>query len=129
MSERFGHNDEAWAKIADPSTICDRLRGQYNIPVSDGAGPLNGSMVFNRSFQTTPIQNAAADLIEQLQTQIASLTAENERLELVMLGLENEATRAWFYWVANECKAQNALDFAEMVLARVSAALQPKEGE
>jgi hypothetical protein len=60
---------------------------------------------------------------------IASQAAEIEELEAVMLDLEKEATRAWFYWVANECKSQNALDFAEMVMARVSAALQPKEGE
>ena len=67
--------------------------------------------------------------VEQLQAQIASLTAKIETLETAMLDIEKEATRAWFYWVANECKAQNALDFAEMVLARVSAALQPTEGE
>ena len=52
----------------DPRTICERLRGIYNIPVNDGAGPLNGSNIFTREFpDRPPIQIAAADHIEELR--------------------------------------------------------------
>lgn len=47
--------------------IVDRLRGQYHLPVNDGAGPLNGSMTFSREFPTPPIQKEAADEIERLR--------------------------------------------------------------
>jgi hypothetical protein len=46
--------------------LVDRLRGQYHLPVNDGAGPLNGSMTFSREFPTPPIQKEAADIIEQM---------------------------------------------------------------
>jgi hypothetical protein len=47
--------------------LVDRLRGQYHLPVNDGAGPLNGSMTFSREFETPPIQHEAADTIEQMR--------------------------------------------------------------
>ena len=47
--------------------LVDRLRGQYHLPVNDGAGPLNGSMTFSREFPTPPIQKEAADEIERLR--------------------------------------------------------------
>lgn len=127
MSERFGYSDEDWAQIADPSTICDRLRGQYNVPVSDGAGPLNGSTVFNRYFQTTPIQNAAADLIEQLQVQIASLNAESERLRSIVVYAYAEGFKdAWA--IAHENLNQVAEHDICWLQSTTRAALQPKEG-
>lgn len=55
--------------------LVDRLRGQYHIPVNDGAGPLNGSMTFSREFPTPPIQKEAADLIEAM---LAALQAVEE---------------------------------------------------
>ena len=113
MSERFGRSDKDWAEISDPATICNRLRGQYNIPVNDGAGPLNGSMVFSRSFQTTPIQNAAADLIDQLQATVAEQAQEIERLR--------EATERALHIL------QYCPDKQEKAVALLSAALQPKE--
>lgn len=47
--------------------LVDRLRGNYHLPVNDGAGPLNGSMTFSRQFETPPIQKQAADEIERLR--------------------------------------------------------------
>lgn len=47
--------------------LVDRLRGQYHLPVNDGAGPLNGSMTFSREYPTAPIQKEAADLIERMR--------------------------------------------------------------
>lgn len=47
--------------------LVDRLRGQYHLPVNDGAGPLNGSMTFSREFPVPPIQKQAADEIERLR--------------------------------------------------------------
>lgn len=47
--------------------LTDRLRGNYHIPVNDGAGPLNGSMTFSREFPVTPIQREAAERIERLE--------------------------------------------------------------
>ncbi len=93
MSERFGRSDKDWAEISDPATICNRLRGQYNIPVNDGAGPLNGSMVFSRSFQTTPIQNAAADLIDQLQATVAEQAQKIERMRALVEDAYEEGFR------------------------------------
>lgn len=46
--------------------LTDRLRGKYVLPVNDGAGPLNGSMTFERQFPTVPIQIEAADAIDAL---------------------------------------------------------------
>jgi len=34
MKDKF--KTEVWAKIADPATICDRLRGIYRTPITDG---------------------------------------------------------------------------------------------
>jgi len=47
--------------------LVDRLRGNYHLPVNDGAGPLNGSMTFSRQFETPPIQKEAAAEIENLR--------------------------------------------------------------
>ena len=61
---------EQLAAIADPTTICARLRGIYTVPINDGAGLLNGKDTFTRTFDTPPIQQAAANLIETLNEQI-----------------------------------------------------------
>ena len=62
------------AEIADEATICDRLRGVYNVPVNDGAGLLNGKDTHTRVFAgVPPIQLAAADLIERLRAELALL--------------------------------------------------------
>lgn len=53
--------------------LVDRLRGQYHLPINDGAGPLNGSMTFSREFFTPPIQKEAADEIERLRREKAQL--------------------------------------------------------
>jgi hypothetical protein len=71
------YSEEQLKAIADPATICDRLRGIYTIPVNDGAGLLDGKDTFTRSFTTPPIQQAAADLIETLRAEIKRL---NERI-------------------------------------------------
>lgn len=59
--------------------LVERLRGIYNVPVSDGAGPLNGSMMFTREFKTSPIMHEAADRIEQIEAQLAK--ARSDALE------------------------------------------------
>jgi len=46
--------------------LTDRLRGKYVLAVNDGAGPLNGSNTFTRQFETPPIQQEAAEVIEVL---------------------------------------------------------------
>ena len=56
--------------MTEPATLqlVDRLRGIYHLPVNDGAGPLNGSMVFSRTYENKdPLQHRAALLIERLQ--------------------------------------------------------------
>jgi len=73
MKERCG--PKAWAEISDPSTICDRLRGLYRIPINDGLGPIDGKMTFDRQHETPPIQHAAAELIEELQMALLDATA------------------------------------------------------
>lgn len=49
-------------------TLVDRLHGIYNIPVNDGAGPLNGSMVFSRNYgDQGSLQGQAALTIQRLE--------------------------------------------------------------
>lgn len=62
------------------SDLVERLRGIYNIPVNDGAGPLNGSMTFTRAFKTSPIMHEAADRIEQLESQLANARKADSEL-------------------------------------------------
>jgi hypothetical protein len=51
-----------------PLRLVDRLRGIYHMPVNDGAGPLDGSMIFTREFKPlTPLHNEAANMIERLE--------------------------------------------------------------
>lgn len=67
-------------KNREPSTLVDRLRGIYNIPVNDGAGPLDGKDTYTREFGTTPIQSEAADRIEQLERELAHERTERMRV-------------------------------------------------
>ena len=58
------------------STLVNRLRGIYTIPVDDGAGPLNGSDTFTREFTGLPaINEEAAKEIERLQSRVTELEA------------------------------------------------------
>lgn len=56
--------------------IVERLRGKYRLPLSDGAGPLNGSDTFERTFPVSPIQKEAADEIERLRADALRELAE-----------------------------------------------------
>jgi hypothetical protein len=56
--------------MTEPKTLLllDRLRGVYHLPVNDGCGPIDGSMVFTRSFKPlTPLHGKAADMISRLE--------------------------------------------------------------
>lgn len=55
------------------STLTERLCGVYRLGVNDGAGLLNGSDTFTRTFETPPIQHEAAARIEALEEQRAAL--------------------------------------------------------
>lgn len=65
--------ETAEAEIARLTTITDRLRGKYVVPVNDGAGLLDGKDTFTREFKTPPIQHEAAARIEELEAEIARL--------------------------------------------------------
>jgi len=54
--------------------LVKRLRGEYEIPVNDGAGPLDGKDTFTRTFPVPPIHTEAANAIEELQTMIYRLS-------------------------------------------------------
>ena len=56
--------------------LVDRLRGEYHLPVNDGAGPLNGSMTFSRKFETPPIQHEAAAEITRLRSALEFIAAQ-----------------------------------------------------
>ena len=50
------------------SDLTKRLRGIYEIPVNDGAGPLDGKNTFTRTFDNMPpICIEAADRIDALE--------------------------------------------------------------
>ena len=49
--------------------LCNRLRGIYNIPISDGAGPIDGKDIFTRKFDTPPINQEAAKAIEEIDNE------------------------------------------------------------
>lgn len=63
------HPTKGETKVGHTPTLLltDRLRGKYVLPVNDGAGPLNGSTTFERNFPTPPIQQEAADMIDELR--------------------------------------------------------------
>lgn len=65
------NTDEAFRR----STLVNRLRGIYTIPVDDGAGPLNGSDTFTG---LPAINEEAAREIERLQTQVDAI---NKRID------------------------------------------------
>jgi hypothetical protein len=61
----------ALARDADHRlTLVERRRGVYTVPINDGAGPLDGSYEFTRTFETPPIQHEAAAEIERLRSGI-----------------------------------------------------------
>lgn len=72
--------------------LVDRLRGQYHLPVNDGAGPLNGSMTFSREFPTPPIQKEAAVEIERLRAELSSAIG---RMMNIQIGLSTGKTKKY----------------------------------
>jgi hypothetical protein len=65
--------------IMNDSTLIQRLRGFYAVPVNDGAGLLNGESTFVRSFPVPNICLEAANRIERLEIELQELK-ENERI-------------------------------------------------
>jgi hypothetical protein len=64
--------------------ICNKLRGIYRIPITDGLGPAGGEEPENpnefvRKFVVPPIQKRAADLIERLQSELAAANARADK--------------------------------------------------
>lgn len=68
----------------DSTTLVDRLRGRYGIPIRDGGGLVGGDnetpdeMVYTRTmdqsmFPQTPIMHEAALRIEELEAEIKAL--------------------------------------------------------
>jgi hypothetical protein len=51
----------------DVGKLVDRLRGNYTVPVNDGAGLLDGKETFTLTFDAPSIQREAADRIEKLE--------------------------------------------------------------
>ena len=59
------------------SDLTKRLRGIYEIPVNDGAGPLDGKNTFTRTFDNMPpICIEAADRIDALEECLRELVAD-----------------------------------------------------
>lgn len=92
-----------------PSEPClelvDRLRGIYALPVNDGLGLLDGSDVFKRAFETSPLHHEAAQVIERLQAgedidtydlvlRLSQPVDPHEMGKLYVLPIFNEAIRA-----------------------------------
>lgn len=69
---------------AEQSQLSNRLRGVYQIPVDDGAGPLEGETHFTRHFETSPIMKAAADRIDLLEALLidTAMLAYNQLAEI-----------------------------------------------
>lgn len=91
--------------------IVDRLRGQYHLPVNDGAGPLNGSTTFSREFPTPPIQKEAASVIEALKEALKQ--AQPLLAVLTKPDMSVSSHHLWAQCVEAEAKARAALAKAE----------------
>lgn len=65
--------------------------------------------------------------VEQLQAEIASLTAENERLRKVMRLLKEDTRERYEDWIKYGCDQKDAIRFVGDVCGILRAALQPKE--
>lgn len=70
--------------------LVDRLEGNYHLPVNDGAGPLNGSMTFSRTFPVPPIHKEAAAEIRKMRAEIAAAATQNERLREALEAVDGE---------------------------------------
>jgi hypothetical protein len=84
---------KTWNDIADENTIVDRLQGIYRIPITDGLGPTveGGSPTEHvNTYGVPPIQKAAAKLINDLQSELATLKASGTFSD----GIEAAAKRA-----------------------------------
>jgi hypothetical protein len=53
--------------MTDTLRLVDRLRGNYILPVNDGAGPLDGKMTFERQYKMDYVQIVASEFIKQLE--------------------------------------------------------------
>lgn len=73
-------NDKSAPRLSHCSTsLVNRLRGIYTIPVNDGAGPLNGSDTFTRTFDgLPPINEEAAKRIERLEAALQAIVKHQE---------------------------------------------------
>ena len=67
--------------MADCLKLSDRLRGIYVLPVNDGAGPLDGKMVFERSFEANYTQGIAGSMIQDLED---GVSYSNQAIETVI---------------------------------------------
>lgn len=100
--------------------LVDRLRGQYHLPVNDGAGPLNGSMTFSREFPTPPIQKEAAAELERLSALWIAETRENERLRAALDRLGSSEAMTHSFSVDTSPAARELIariDFARAALS------------
>lgn len=69
-----------WDGVCEKRTLADRLRGHYRTAITDGLGPAGGEEPDNplehvSTFQVPSIQRAAADRIDQLEAELATLKA------------------------------------------------------
>lgn len=78
--------------------LCDRLRGIYRIPITDGLGAVGGGEEpdnpdqFVRKFETPPIQHTAADLLQRLAGQVAEANARAETERQIAEAVELRVT-------------------------------------
>ena len=80
------------------SDLTKRLRGIYEIPVNDGAGPLDGKNSFTRTFDNMPpICIEAADRIEALEECLLEFIAEHDNAALDQPG----AKTLILHWARN----------------------------
>ena len=76
----------------NPSTLVDRLRGHYRLPIKDGLGPVKGGdepdnpEEYVRTFAAPPIHRVAAAEIERLR---AALDAAETDLAIARADLDN----------------------------------------
>ena len=81
------------------TSLVNRLRGIYTVPVDDGAGLLNGSDTFTRKFDgLPPINEEAAKRIEQLESDLELAKEKIARLEEIAgwaLTVEIRNTSSW----------------------------------
>jgi len=77
-------------------SLYERLNGVYNTPINDGGGPINGSMVYTRQFDTPEIYKQAARAmsflsnkmyVDDLDGLLCSLKTVNDPMNLGIKGI------------------------------------------